>query len=69
MEKHKKMLNIYIIRHITDTMENTMNILQVERKEKMLDTLENFYIYIYITKQGLQMNKISTSGYNPIYEF
>jgi hypothetical protein len=47
-------------------MENTIKILQVERKGKMLDTLENFYIYNVI-KQGLQIDKNSTS--NPIYEF
>jgi hypothetical protein len=38
-----------------------MKILQVERKGKMLDTLEHFYIY-NITKQGLQMNENSMSG-------
>jgi hypothetical protein len=60
--------------HILDTtynydiMEKTMKILQVERNGQMLDTLENYYIYA-TTRQGLQMNEISTSTYNPIYEF
>jgi hypothetical protein len=54
--------------HNYDNMERTMKILHVEQKGQMLDTLENYYIYT-ITKQGLQMNEISMSGYNPIYEF
>jgi hypothetical protein len=46
--------------HNYDTIENTMKRLQVEGKWKMLDTLENFYMY-NITKQGLQINEISTA--------
>jgi hypothetical protein len=54
--------------HNYDTMEKTMNILHVEKKGQMLDTLENYYTYA-ITKQGLQMNEMSMSGYKPIYKF
>jgi hypothetical protein len=32
--------------HNYDTMEKTMNILHVEKKRQMLDTLENYYIYM-----------------------
>jgi hypothetical protein len=34
----------------------------------MLDSLENYYIY-KITKQGEQINDLSTNKNNPIYEF
>jgi hypothetical protein len=34
----------------------------------MLDRLENHYIY-KITKQGVQINDISTKENNPIYKF
>jgi hypothetical protein len=49
-----------------DNMEQTI-ILHVERKGQVLNTSENYYIYL-ITKQGLQMNKTMMDTYNPIYD-
>jgi hypothetical protein len=54
--------------HNYDAMHKAMKILHVEKKGKMLDTLENYHIYT-ITKQGLQINEMSTSVYKPIHEF
>jgi hypothetical protein len=51
-----------------DTIENTMRILHVERKGKMLYALEKYHIYT-LTEQGIQINETSTNVYNPIYEF
>jgi hypothetical protein len=43
-----------------------MKILHMEKKGKMLDTLENYYIYKK-TKQGIQINETSTNENNTIY--
>jgi hypothetical protein len=53
--------------HYYDNTEETMKILHVTKKGKMLDTLENYYIY-KITKVGIQINDVATNTYNPIYE-
>ena len=44
-----------------------MEILHIEKKGKMLNTLESFHIY-ELTKQNLQMNEALTDSYNPIYD-
>jgi hypothetical protein len=53
--------------HNHNTMERTMKILHVERKWKMLNSLENYHIY-KLTKQRLQINEALTDTYNPIYD-
>jgi hypothetical protein len=45
-----------------------MKMLHIEKKGKMLDALENYYIYM-ITKQGIQISETLANGNNPIYEF
>jgi hypothetical protein len=54
--------------HNYDAIENTMRMLHVEMKGRMLDTLENCHIYT-LTKQGIQINETSRNMYNPMYEF
>jgi hypothetical protein len=48
-------------------MENIMNVLHVEKKGKMLDTLEKYHIYKE-TKMGTQINDKLTVQANPIFE-
>jgi len=48
-------------------MNEIMNVIHFERKEKMLDTLEKFYIYRE-TKNGNQINDRLTVQSNPIFE-
>jgi hypothetical protein len=54
--------------HKYDKIEETMKVLHIEKKDKMLDTLEINYIY-KITKQGTKTNEMLTNENNPIYEF
>jgi hypothetical protein len=54
--------------HDDDNIQETMKILHVTKKGKMLDAQENYYIY-KITKQGMQINDVATNTYNPIHEF
>lgn len=44
-----------------------MEILHIERKGQMLNTLENFYVY-KTTKQGLQLNDALIDTYNPVFD-
>jgi hypothetical protein len=44
-----------------------MKILHTEKKGKMIDTLEYYYI-CKITKRGIQINEASTNENNPIYK-
>jgi hypothetical protein len=61
------------VQHILDTtheygkIEQTMEILHLEKKGRMLNALESYHIY-ELTKQNLQMNKALTDIYNPIYD-
>jgi hypothetical protein len=48
-------------------MENFMNVLHVEKKGKMLDTLEKHHIYKE-TKMDTQINDKLTVQANPIFE-
>jgi uncharacterized protein YbcI len=52
--------------HNYDNIDETMEIIYISKKSRMLDTLENIY---GITKQEIQMNDAATGIYNPIYEF
>jgi len=53
--------------HSFGPIDEIMNIIHYERKGKMLDTLEKFYIYRE-TKNGNQMNDRLTVPSNPIFE-
>jgi hypothetical protein len=47
--------------------EETLDVLHVQRKGKMINTLESFSIY-EAYKQGIQLNEAAIEPYNPIYE-
>jgi len=53
--------------HSFGSMNEIMNVVHFERKGKMLDTLEKFYIYRE-TKNGNQINDRLTVKSNPIFE-
>jgi hypothetical protein len=53
--------------HNHDIVEQTMEILHIERKGKMLNALESYHIY-KLAEQRLQMNEAVTDNYNPIYD-
>jgi len=53
--------------HSFGPMNEIMNVIHYERKRKMLDTLEKFYIYRE-TKNGNQINNRLTVQSNPIFE-
>jgi len=53
--------------HSLGPMDEIMNVIQYERKGRMLDALEKFYIYREI-KNGNQINDSLTVQNNPIYE-
>jgi len=53
--------------HSFGPMNEIMNVIHFERKGKMLDTLEKFYIYRE-TKNGNQTNDRLTVQSNPIFE-
>jgi hypothetical protein len=59
--------------HILDTghaygkIEETMDVIHVTGKGRLLNTLERFYIYD-LSKNKLQMNDTYTDTYNPIFD-
>jgi hypothetical protein len=53
--------------HAFGPMEDIMSILHTEKKGRMLDTLEKYYIYKE-TKMGTQINDKLTVQANPIFE-
>jgi len=53
--------------HSFGPMDEIMNVIHFERKGRMLDTLEKFYIYRE-TKNGNQINDRLTVQSNPIFE-
>jgi hypothetical protein len=53
--------------HSYNTMENTLNILQFEKKSQKMNSLEQYYIY-RLTKENLQLNDTHTNKYNPIFQ-
>jgi hypothetical protein len=65
-QKSKYAQHILDTIHNYDTVEKTMQILQIEKKGRMLNVLESYHIY-ELTKQKLQMNEALTDNYNLIY--
>jgi hypothetical protein len=53
--------------HAYNTLENTLNILQFEKKSQKMNSLEQYYIY-KLTKENLQLNDTHTNKYNPIFQ-
>jgi hypothetical protein len=60
--------HIHNTAHNYENIEKIMIILHIEKKGKMLDTLQNSYIY-KIAKQGIQINETSTNEANLIHDF
>jgi hypothetical protein len=62
----------YQIQHILDTqhtysnIEETTDILHIERKGPLMNTLEQFHTYS-LWKENLQINDIYTDIHNPIF--
>jgi hypothetical protein len=52
--------------HTYGTIENTLNILQFEKKSQKMNSLEQYYIY-RLTRENLQLNDTYTNNYNPIF--
>jgi hypothetical protein len=52
--------------HTYDTLENTLNILQFEKKSRKMNSLQQYYIY-RITNENLQLNDTYTNNHNPIF--
>jgi hypothetical protein len=48
-------------------MEETLDVLHIQQKGRMMNTLESFHIY-EAHKQGTQLNEALTEHYNPIFE-
>jgi hypothetical protein len=48
-------------------MENCMNIIKIQEKGKLLNTLEKFHIYKE-QKNNNSLNENGTDTYNPIFE-
>jgi hypothetical protein len=53
--------------HAFGPVEDIMSIVHIEKKVRMLDTLEKYYIYKE-TKMGTQINDKLTVQANPIFE-
>jgi hypothetical protein len=52
--------------HRYSTIDDTMKILYRNKKGRLLNTVEQFYIYIN-TKQNSHLNDLYSNNYNPIY--
>jgi hypothetical protein len=67
--KNKKLfmqLQILDTQHTNGTMENAMDILHIERRGPLMNTLERFHIYSF-SKENLQMNDTYADTHNPIH--
>jgi hypothetical protein len=53
--------------HRYGTIDDTMKILCKNKKGRLLNTVEQFYIYIN-KKQNSHLNDIYSDNYNPIYD-
>jgi hypothetical protein len=53
--------------HTYNTMDQTLEVLHIEKEGPKLNTLERLYIY-HLTKKGLQMNDSFTDTHNPIFD-
>jgi hypothetical protein len=59
--------HILNIGHKYGTIEGTMKILHRNKKGRLLNTVEQFYIYID-TKQNSHLNDLYSDSFNPIYD-
>jgi hypothetical protein len=53
--------------HTYDTITDTMDIIKTGRKDKHLNSLEKYHIYI-ISKDNIHMNDTYIDTFNPIFE-
>jgi hypothetical protein len=53
--------------HTYGPLENKLNILQFEKKNRKINSLEQYHIY-RITRENLQLNDTYTNNHNPIFE-
>jgi hypothetical protein len=54
------------MQHAYDTIEDTLDILHIERKGPLMNTLEWFHIY-KLSKENMHMNDTYADTYNPIF--
>jgi hypothetical protein len=66
-ENSKFALHIQNTGHKCTNMEETLDVLHVQHKGRMVNTLESYRIY-EAYKQGIQLNKALIESYNPIFE-
>jgi hypothetical protein len=64
--KSKYAEHILDTQHSYNTIETTMDILQIQKKGPILNTLERYYIY-NLSKDKLQLNDTYIDTYNPIF--
>jgi hypothetical protein len=53
--------------HTCGTMENTMDIIETNKKGQCLNTLENYHIYI-ATRNNIHMNNTNKDTHNSIFK-
>jgi hypothetical protein len=67
-QQHSKFVQYILeITHTYDTIDRTMKVLHIEKKEQKLNTLEKYHIY-NTTKKGPQLNDTFTNMDNPIFD-
>jgi hypothetical protein len=66
-ENSKFALHIQNMGHKCMNMEQTLEVLHLQHKGRMMNTLESYHIY-EAHKQGLQLNEALIEPYNPIFE-
>jgi hypothetical protein len=59
--------NLEFPQHTYDTIKKTMDILHIEKKGRLLNMWEHFYIHS-LSAQKLQMNGTYTDKHNPIFD-
>jgi hypothetical protein len=58
--------HILDIGHAHNTIEETLEVLHIQKKGRLLNTLEHFHMY-NLSKQKLQMNETFTDTHNPTF--
>jgi hypothetical protein len=59
--------NILNNKHEYGNIQDTMDILQVTQKGRLMDTIEKYYIY-KANREGITLNDTHTNNKNPIFE-
>jgi hypothetical protein len=58
--------HILDMQHAYGTMEDTLDILHIERKGPLMNTLERFHVY-KLSKENMHINDTFADMYNPIF--